>query len=110
MNVDMNTETVEADVIPQFREWLRGLLKEGVVTVEFIKSDGTNRVLRCTLQPVLLPQQPLVESDRKSRRENAATLAVWDLDGSAWRSFRLDRVRRVTATLGDDGGRNEARV
>lgn len=103
MNVDMNTETVEADVIPQFREWLHGLLRAGVVTVEFIKSDGTLRVLRCTLQPELLPQQPLVEGDRKSRRESEATLAVWDVEGSAWRSFRLDRVRRVTATLGDSG-------
>ena len=34
-----------------FRDWVKKLLQNEVITVEFVKSDGTLRTMRCTLDP-----------------------------------------------------------
>ena len=70
-------------------EFLKTKLHEGVVNVRFIKKDGTERSMRCTLQSQYLPEQTTAGSERK---ENPDTLAVWDLEKEAWRSFRFDSV------------------
>ena len=72
-------------------EYLKEQLHNGVVTVRFIKKDGTERVLRCTLQPDLLPQQTNLE-EAVSKTPNVNVIAVWDLDNEGWRSFRFDSV------------------
>ena len=68
-------------------------LKTKDVMVTFTKKDGTQRNMRCTLRPEALPEI-ITESTRTSttRREPDGTIAVWDLDLGAWRSFRLDSV------------------
>lgn len=93
------TNTLEADELPQFRRWLRELLKNGIVEVSFVKADGTDRVMLCTLDPQKIPAAPLTESATKTRKENADVLAVWDTENGAWKSFRLDRVTQVRASL-----------
>ena len=57
--------------------------------------DGTERIMECTLQQDLLPDQMDVEEYISERRANDEVLAVWDLEKDAWRSFRLDRVVTV---------------
>lgn len=78
---------------PGGREWLQGLLREGPVTVKFTKSDGEERVMRCTLKEGVVPQYEK-KTDRV-KKENLDTLAVWDLDKNEWRSFRLDSIKHV---------------
>lgn len=99
----MSTNVLERDQIPQFRKWLVGLLRESVVTVEFVKTDGTTRTMRCTLKTELLPPQPLAEGERKSRRVDDGVLPVWSVDDAGFRSFRLDKVLGVRFTIGDGG-------
>lgn len=82
-----------------FEEWLRSMLRETAVTVTFTKSDGTERVMRCTLQPEYLPKQSLTES--KQRKSSETSIPVWDLDVGGWRSFTLRRVRSVAFQLGE---------
>lgn len=69
-------------------EHLKSLLKNNVVNVLFIKKDGTERELRCTLKESIVPDS---ESKGK-KKENPDVLAVWDVENSGWRSFRLDSV------------------
>ena len=38
------------------RKWLLANLEESVVEVTFIKKDGTERVMNCTLQEDYLPE------------------------------------------------------
>jgi hypothetical protein len=38
-----------------FKKWLKGHLKIGLVTVTFTKKDGTERVMKCTTAPLLVP-------------------------------------------------------
>jgi hypothetical protein len=102
-----------------FRDWMRGLLNVAEITVTFVKADGTVRDMRCTLDIDRIPPQPpraakpareapvdglrqhgfLGESKEVTKPEESHTQKVFDLDASAWRSFRYDRLKKVTATM-----------
>jgi WYL_2, Sm-like SH3 beta-barrel fold len=92
----------------QIREWVRGLLQNGEITVTFTKADGTDREMLCTLDgsriPVTVakPQSVdgIVRESRKPRKEpDPHSIRVFDVEKQEWRSFRFDRLRKVTATL-----------
>ena len=97
-----------------FRDWVRSLLEVAEITVTFVKADGTVRDMRCTLDRDRIPPQPPRELNKappagtvREDREIAAqyepeenhTQKVFDLDAGAWRSFRYDRLKKVTATM-----------
>lgn len=73
-------------------------LQNGVVTVVFEKTDGTERSMRCTLSDLYVPQV-LSEFDgqvaKPARQLNDNVQAVWDIDNQGWRSFRLDSVKQI---------------
>ena len=78
---------------------LKEMLVNGVVTVTFVKVDGSERTMKCTLLPEYMPatvaqgQQLLTESSPKV--ENPNTISVWDIESQGWRSFRIDSVEYV---------------
>lgn len=75
------------------KEQLKNLLRENVLSVVFIKKDGSERVMECTLKPDLLPtQDENTESKDKVRTENPDVIQVYDLENTGWRSFRVDSV------------------
>jgi hypothetical protein len=75
------------------REWLKSHLKMGPVYVTFTKKDGTERKMKCTLKEgVVVPHEKTTE---RVKEENVETLAVWDMEKSAWRSFRLDTIKTI---------------
>ena len=97
-----------------FRDWVRGLLDVAEITVTFVKADGTVRDMRCTLDRDRIPPQPsraekpakeapvdgiVRESKEVTKPEENHTQKVFDLDAFAWRSFRYDRLKKVTATM-----------
>ena len=80
-----------------FKKWLTGHLKFGPVTLTFTKKDGSEREMNCTLaEAVIVPHEKTTD---RVKEENLDTLAVWDLDKEAWRSFRLDSVISVKFDL-----------
>lgn len=76
------------------KEMLQNDLKETVAKIVFTKADGTEREMRCTLIPSLLPEVKLVEA-HVPRKQNDEILAVWDLDNNGWRSFRIDSISTI---------------
>lgn len=76
------------------RDWLKGLLNNGEATVKFIKADGSDRLMRCTLQESVLPK--VDKTVTKTRKVSDETLSVWDLDANGWRSFRWDSIKEVS--------------
>lgn len=79
------------------RHWLKSHMRMGPMKVTFTKKDGTERVMSCTLQEgVAVPHEKTTE---RVKEESLETLAVWDLDKSAWRSFRLDSIKSVRFDL-----------
>lgn len=82
----------------QFRDWLKGMLRVGEMTVTFTKKDGTERVMRCSLKPEDLPPVELKE-DKKERKQSTESLSVYDLDAKGWRCFVIKSIKRVNITL-----------
>ena len=82
----------------KFTEWLKGMLYLGPVTITFTKKDGTERVMKCTLDPKELPEQVVTEN-KKERKQSDTSLAVYDLEAKGWRSFIIKSVTKVNLTL-----------
>ena len=75
---------------------LKENLSRSVAKVIFNKSDGSTRIMNCTLISEFLPEKRLDESVRHvPRRENDEVLAVWDIDSNGWRSFNVNSVIEV---------------
>jgi hypothetical protein len=69
---------------------LAEMLRSSVLEVSFTKKDGSGRVMNCTLQEKYLP--PLMEDTEVATKDNPNVLAVWDIDNSGWRSFRINSI------------------
>ena len=83
-----------------FKGTLKTLLKSSEATVCFTKKDGTERVMRCTLNPDLLPLPKVDESTvatKPERKKSDTSLAVYDLDAQSWRSFVITSIKNVKA-------------
>lgn len=71
-------------------------LRKNVVEVTFTKVDGTTRLMRCTLDPRLLPESYIKEDEQKEKtfhKENPNVISAWDVQKGGWRSFRIDSVQ-----------------
>lgn len=77
------------------KDEMKKTLKSNVARVVFEKLDGTIRDMRCTLMDTYLPEV-VPGSNTKVRAENEDVLCVWDIDKSAWRSFRMDSIKSIT--------------
>ena len=84
-----------------FRDWFTGVIRNERVNVCFIKADGTERWLHCSLHPDLIPADKLQKEEAAPRKRSEDALSVWDIDKQDWRSFRFDRVKQFSFNLGD---------
>ena len=111
-------QEADEDGKKQIRSWVKNLLGHTEVTVQFVKSDGSIRDMRCTLDGGRIPPAAhpptaatqiqasstvnidgLVESRKPRKEPDPVTQRVYDLDQNAWRSFRYDRLRKITAEI-----------
>ena len=76
------------------REQLLNLLRENVLTIEFVKADGTKRKMQCTLADQYVAGYQFA-TESASRKKNDDVISVWDIEANAWRSFRIESVTAV---------------
>jgi hypothetical protein len=81
------------------RDWVKDLLKEREVTVDFEKATGELRSMKCTLNQDLGAKYT-VKENTTPKKPNLDVCVVWDINQSAWRSFRWDRIKRIQVELG----------
>ena len=81
------------------REWLIGLLAEQTATITFLKKDGTERAMKCTLKTDLV-EYTENKTERK-KTPNPEVLPVYDLEAEGWRSFRLDSIKTIEFNIGE---------
>ena len=115
------TQYQEADDVNKaiIRDWVRSLLQRQPITVTFVKADGTDRQMRCTLNSDFIPTRletknnfvafssaasvdglDIVRKPAKPKKEpDPHSIRVFDLELMEWRSFRFDRLKKVTAEL-----------
>ena len=76
---------------------LMKMLEENVVVVTFLKLDGDQRIMTCTLKEDIKPKATKTDtlSQKKVRNINPEVLSVWDTKANGWRGFRIDRIIEV---------------
>ena len=84
---------------------LKELLKndpDGLL-VEFTKVDGDVRRMICTLNPTMIPQPIVTDSDEPKRikSKNDDVCIVYDIENEGWRSFRYDSIMVVETKNGE---------
>lgn len=98
----MNICTTETNITDNdwdvFSKWIKGVLITHTPTITFTKKDGTERVMKCTLIPDLLPVQEIVEG-KEPRKQNDAVMSVYDVEANGWRSFTIKSVKSVSFPL-----------
>jgi hypothetical protein len=79
------------------RKNLQRVLQNSVMSVTFKKVNGEERVMKCTLDPSIIPPATKTDplSQEKVRKINEEVLPVWDIEKEQWRSFRLDSITNI---------------
>jgi len=76
------------------RQDIKELLRDSVAEISFTKKDGTERIMNCTLQSNLIPEEHTPKGT-STAKENLDIINVFDLDKIGWRSFLVDNVQYV---------------
>ena len=73
------------------------LLRDGICEVLFTKKDGTERLMKCTLNMDYIPEEMKQFQLHKGEKilENLDILKVYDTEVQDWRSFILSNVKYV---------------
>lgn len=84
------------------RNFLTGLLRQGIFEITFTKVNGELRTMPCTLDPNIIPPAPapkvLAENETaRVKRSNPDNLSVWCTDKNEWRSFKLANVTEIAS-------------
>ena len=86
------------------RDDLMETLRKEIVEVTFLKLDGDERKMPCTLITSFLPpakkEDPLTQ--KKVREVSDKVCAVWAVEAKGFRSFRYDRVTKTEVIAKDD--------
>lgn len=80
------------------KDWLIGLLRSEIVELTFIKKDGSERIMKCTLAEQEIPAENMPKGTDRAKNDEA--VAVFDLENQGWRSFRWDSLTNINFTVG----------
>lgn len=98
----VNTEmpVIDDQLESKIHGWLKGVLATTEAKITFTKVDGTERVMKCTLESDKLPVVELKEN-AKPRKQSDSTkaLRVFDLEKQEWRSFTIKNLKRIELTI-----------
>jgi len=78
------------------KENLIDILRNNVVTVTFTKVNGEERTMQCTLIAEYIPNASTSNGKVLLQESETKTVAVWDIEANAWRSFRLSSVKNIS--------------
>jgi WYL_2, Sm-like SH3 beta-barrel fold len=78
---------IEALALKVRADECREMLRGGVWMAEFVKADGTETVMECTLDPALLPETP--SSSATNRTPKAHLVYAYSIDRQGWRALML---------------------
>ena len=98
----VNAQAEEQEELLRQKLQIMSGLRGGVITVNFVKKDGTDRTMLCTLNDKYLPLSLEIDEETAKRNKSEEYIAVWDLDKEGWRSFRFDSVTGYTIGVEHD--------
>jgi len=74
------------------RDQMIETLQAGLMEVTFTKTNGEERVMKCSLHKSFTASLTAEVKKTNERAINEDVIPVWDIDKGAWRSFRLDSI------------------
>ena len=95
-----NLVTIDDRMESMLHKWLSGILKVSEATITFTKVDGTERIMKCTLEEDKLPPV-VIKEDAKPRKQSDSTkaLRVFDLEKNEWRSFTIKNIKHISLAI-----------
>jgi len=100
LNLIMENEMTEKKLTfstKKEKDWLRTLLHEREVGITFIKKDGSERLMWCTLSESKIPSEFAPKGSEKEKSDEV--LPVFDVENDGWRSFRWDSITNIEFSL-----------
>lgn len=96
-----------------FTFWLKDVLRREVVEVIFTKTDGTERVMKCTMQTSVIDEgtklllerlesnteKPQTRVKKSKSAQTSDHITVWDVEAQNWRSFRTRKLTNVLTLI-----------
>lgn len=86
----------DVSIIVSAAEFWQRIYREKVVMIQFIKKDGTNRIMKATLDFSKIPEKDRPKSVNVPRIlkliEENKIIHVYDLENKGWRAVPFDRV------------------
>jgi hypothetical protein len=79
------------------KEWLRKILRNEIIDVTFLKKDGSERKMQCTLLSEEIPTDMVPKGTKKT--QSTETIAVFDVENQGWRSFRWDSIKQINLSI-----------
>ena len=79
------------------KNWLKSVLRERNVMIEFEKKDGSMRKMFCTLSKNKIPVEKMPKGAGKAKNDDV--LIVFDVENDGWRSFRWDYIKAIQFDL-----------
>lgn len=80
------------------RKTMQDILNRNEVKVIFLKKDGSLRTMKCTRNFDIMQINTGINEEsliKGTGKESEDVLKVFDLEKSAWRSFRVDSVQSI---------------
>jgi hypothetical protein len=71
---------------------LRGLLQNNLLKILFVKKDGTEREMYCTLMPETIKHTFSPDRQKKPPTNQTRTIAVFDTQIQGWRSMIVENI------------------
>jgi hypothetical protein len=92
----MPEQTLDTDVIVSAVQFWKKVYDEKEVIIRFTKKDGSNRIMKCTLDFTKIPKRDYPKSVNIERIlsliQKNKIMHVYDLNKKAWRSVPFERV------------------
>ena len=79
------------------KEWLRKILRNEIIDVTFLKKNGSERKMQCTLLSEKIPTDMVPKGTNKT--QSTETIAVFDVENQGWRSFRWDSIKQINLSI-----------
>lgn len=93
------TKEVDFNVISSALQFWKKLYEEKDVVIKFIKKDGTERIMRATLDFNKIPEKDKPKNVNIEKMINLIQknkiMRVYDLEKMGWRSVPFDRVEYI---------------
>lgn len=92
----MPGQELDTDVIISAVQFWKKVYDEKEVIIRFTKKDGSNRIMKCTLDFTKIPKRDYPKSVNLEKIlkliQKNKIMHVYDLNKKAWRSVPFDRV------------------